>query len=549
MTVETMHAGTLNDALQCVLEVAIDLLGCDFGTIHLVDDKQGTLAMAAHDGAPHEVVESRQAILKNMLGIHREALRCKTPLVINDLSDREAVEHLDLELKQGAVRTSALVRGDNSFVGVLCCYRHASYEWQPRDGQIGDLLARVAADLIDRRAQERKLAESVALLQQQTEDMEEAQSKLARHAADIASRDQRNVDFLGILGHELRNPLAAVQSSLELLPVDDADEAIADTAVKRRALAIIGRQTGHMARLIRDILDIGRMNHGKFELQLIPLDLTILLNNIVLSWRARYEKAGIELLLDAPAAAAVIKGDQDRIEQVFDNLLSNGLKFCDPGDTVRVTLEADKTHAIVQVEDTGIGIAADSIDSVFKPYRQIGPHRDGGLGLGLSLTRSLLEHHEGEINVSSEGVGRGACFVVNLPLTQTNKLPEREQVAALSKAWRILVVDDQKDVADSLGGLLGAMGNRVGIAYGGEQALDAARELQPNVAILDLSMPGMSGADLAQELRKSYPPEELRIIGLTGYVGTLNPQDLGFDHCIHKPVSRAMLAAILEESE
>jgi PAS domain S-box-containing protein len=374
----------------------------------------------------------------------------------------------------------------------------------------------------------------------------------ARKRADAALKeaDRRKDEFLATLAHELRNPLAPIRSSLQTLAMAKSGNALAP------ALAIMNRQVDHMVRLIDDLLEVSRITRGKIELRRERVPLGQVIASAVETSRPLIDAAGHELFVEGPGGEVMLDADPVRLSQVFANLLNNAAKYTERAGEIRLTIRADGPDAVITVRDTGIGIAREMLPHVFDMFVQVGRAdrvSQEGLGIGLSLVRSLVEMHGGTVAANSAGVGRGSEFVVRLPVAAEERAPEpgsprRRREQERWTGFSVLVVDDNRDAADSLGGLLETLGAEVRIAYDGASALELLASAAPDVALLDIGMPGMDGYDLAHRIRSEPQYRDVALIAVTGWG---NEQDLrrakeaGFDHHVGKPASVAELRSLV----
>lgn len=368
-----------------------------------------------------------------------------------------------------------------------------------------------------------------------------AEEALRRANEQLKEADRRKNDFLAVLSHELRNPLAPIRNSLHVLEHTAHDEERAS-----RARAVIDRQVGQMTRLIDDLLDINRISRGRIQLRHERIELGELVRRTVRDHRGELDAAGIELVLESDAGELWVDGDGARLTQILGNLLTNTAKFTAPGGraVVSVTCDAAARQAVVRVADTGIGIAPEMVSRIFQPFTQADSSLDrskGGLGLGLALVKSIIELHGGTVAGESPGLGRGATFTVRLPLETALKAPKAPAPAAVaSPRRRVLVIDDNVDSADTLREALELDGHEVQVAYNGTQGLERAREGRPEVVLCDIGLPGMDGYEVARRLRADAALGSAFLIALTGYA---LPEDLeraraaGFDLHIAKPPS------------
>ncbi|SFN41460.1 ATP-binding protein [Variovorax sp. OV329] len=370
--------------------------------------------------------------------------------------------------------------------------------------------------------------------------------------AGLREADQRKTEFLATLAHELRNPLAPMSSALTLLTLKKPTP---EDAVKYYQL--MGRQVDHMVRLVDDLLEVSRITRGKIELRKEPVVLDAVIQDAVELSRPLFERSAHTLKVDLAGEALVLHGDAVRLTQVFSNLLNNAAKYTPPGGQVSIVARASGRQVLVEVTDNGAGIEAPMLASIFEMFVQVSDTSraaQGGLGIGLTLVKALVELHGGRVSASSAGLGHGATFSVWLPLSnaaanaQRRPLPYHEGGSPLRER-AILVVDDNVDAANALGELLSSLGASVLIAYGGEEALGVARTNDFDAAVLDLGMPGLDGFELARRLRAEQPARKRTFIALTGWSQQGYGERIskaGFDHHLLKPVSLADLLRVLQ---
>ena len=368
---------------------------------------------------------------------------------------------------------------------------------------------------------------------------------------DLRLADRRKDEFLATLAHELRNPLAPIRFGADLLRrlPGDADK-VAETGV------MIERQLGQMVRLVDDLMDVSRITTGKIRLQKQPLALRPLLQDAVDSLRATAGKAGVAVTLAPGDAPLMVNADAVRLTQVVVNLLTNAIKFSDAGAPIAVGAQADGAQAVVTIKDQGIGIAPGDQKRIFDLFTQVGagPGRvQAGLGIGLSLARALVELHGGKLEVKSAGLGHGTEVVLRLPALATPAVAPGAATAGdtpRALAHRILVVDDNRDAADSLAEFLRLSDQQVNTCYGGEAALEAAEALRPNLVLLDIGMPGLSGHEVCRRLRARPWAGDLTIVALTGWgqqEDRRRSREAGFDQHLIKPVDPDALLRLLEQ--
>ena len=364
----------------------------------------------------------------------------------------------------------------------------------------------------------------------------------------LLEADRRKDEFLAMLAHELRNPLAPIRNAVEVMRRIGPEE-----PRLRETREMIDRQVAHMAHLVDDLLDVSRISRGKILLRTEPLDLTALVGATVEDHRSLLETHGLRLTLELPAEPVWVTGDATRLSQVVGNLLQNSSKFTNPGGRVEIRLAAGR-QAVLTVEDTGIGMGPEILARLFEPFSQADGSLDrsrGGLGLGLALVKGLVELHGGEVAAESPGAGRGARFTIRLPLGEApGAVRERAVAGTAGRALRILVVEDNRDAADSLGMMLELAGHGVAVAYTGREGLEAAGRFRPDVALCDIGLPGgMDGYDLARALRQDERTAGIHLIAISGYgqdEDQRRARAAGFDRHLTKPVDPALLLRMLE---
>lgn len=400
---------------------------------------------------------------------------------------------------------------------------------------VGDALTRAAGD------REQAGAEREELLARAVEALKQAEDA-------ARSKDE----FLAVLGHELRNPLAPIASALKLMAVK-GDGA---TAAERR---IVERQLAHMTRLVDDLLDVSRITRRQLRIHKAPMQVGPWIEQAVQAVRGSGDARHVDVDLSPEAAESWIDGDEVRLAQVLSNLLGNAVKFTAAGGRVTVRARRERADVVVDVEDDGVGLDPEQAGKVFDLFYQAPQALDrarGGLGLGLPIVRSLVEMHAGTVAAASDGPGKGSRFTVRLPCVDAparEALPEKPAPATASPvARRVLVVDDNQDAADTAAALLEISGHRVRVAYTPQQALDALDGFDAEVAVLDIGLPGMDGYELARAIRRRPGCARIRLVALTGYgqdsdVG--RARDAGFDAHLTKPVAPDVLLQVVDASQ
>jgi signal transduction histidine kinase/ActR/RegA family two-component response regulator len=374
-----------------------------------------------------------------------------------------------------------------------------------------------------------------------------------RQQAEAALReaDSRKDRFLATLAHELRNPLAPIVTCFQLLRRHGGSD-----PAQERAHEVIDRQVRHMTRLLDDLLDVARITNDKVQLRKQRLTLASVIEAAVEASRPAIDRAGHHLSIVMPQEPLYIDGDAVRLAQVFANLLSNAAKYTNRGGFITLTAARRDTHVEVTVVDQGIGIAAEDLPKIFSIFAQSDPARDrsqGGLGIGLFLVKAFTELHGGTVSVASAGLERGSQFTVRLPLAEVQglELVAGAQLAPSGNApRRILIADDNRDAAESLATMLRFNGNDVQVAVDGIEAIAIAHQYQPDTALLDIGMPGLSGYEVARRIRQAPWGRRIVLVAVTGWGAADDRQrarDAGFDHHLTKPARIEDIEKVLQE--
>jgi two-component system CheB/CheR fusion protein len=371
----------------------------------------------------------------------------------------------------------------------------------------------------------------------------------ARARAEEASRAKDA--FMATLSHELRNPLMPLSNGVAIL-----QRSPPGSEASSRAVQVIDRQLRHLGRLVDDLLDATRITRGKVQLDCRPVDLDDLVRNLIEDHRSMFDRNGVQLELGPASRGVVVDGDRDRLAQVIGNLLQNAAKFCQRGGSTRVSLVRERGRAVLRVSDDGVGMTPEMLSRVFEPFTQADSTLDrgkGGLGLGMSLAKGLVEMHGGEIAVQSGGPGRGAEFVVRLPLARGAAVAAgpAARVGAPQPHRRVLIIDDNVDAAESLRELLEFSKHEVGVAYTGSQGLAKARDFHPDVVLCDIGLPGMDGYAVAKAIRADDTLRGVYLVALTGYAlpdDARRAIECGFQRHVAKPPDIAVLERLLAEA-
>ena len=381
----------------------------------------------------------------------------------------------------------------------------------------------------------------------------EAEHALRESERELRDADARKNEFLAMLSHELRNPLAPIKNSLYIL-----QHVRGDGEQVQRAEAVIERQVAHLTSLVDDLLDVTRVTRGKIRLEKEQVNLDELVGRTVEDHRDLFAKTGVKLALRPSGARLMVHADRTRLTQVVGNLLQNAVKFTPKGGTTTISVESrEDGQAAVLVCDTGAGIGADILPHVFEPFTQADRTLDrskGGLGLGLALVKGLVEMHDGGVAARSEGPGKGAEFEVVLPTISLSDITEPRPLIAQApyQPRRVLIIEDNRDAADSLCEVLDLFNHSAMVAYSGDEGLEKARAHRPDVVLCDIGLPGMDGHEVARAIRADASLSATTLVALTGYAA---PEDLarsheaGFDYHLAKPPSIEAIEQVLAQAK
>jgi PAS domain S-box-containing protein len=415
---------------------------------------------------------------------------------------------------------------------------------QPIRDEAGNvvLLAPSGIDITDRKRAEEAQRETEARLRALADNM-------SRLTVELENVNRRKDEFLATLSHELRTPLAAIRNAQAVLNGAHRDPAIAE-----RALGTMNRQIAQMTRLLDDLLDVSRITHDSLQLRLARVELATVLNHALEACRPLYEHSGLSLRVEMPDAPVYVLADAARLAQVFGNLLTNAAKYTPPNGHVSVTTEREGDQVAVVVTDTGVGIPPDMLSRVFELFTQVDgqfERAQGGLGIGLSLVKRLVEMHGGTVTAHSDGRGTGSRFVVRLPVLPGVAVERKTPDSTMNDTTvsrHVLVVDDEPDSAVTLAMLLQLRGHRADVAQDGAEALDRAETLRPDVILLDLGLPGMDGYEVCRRLREQPWARTMFIVALTGWgqeEDRRRTREAGFDLHLVKPVDPDELMRVL----
>ncbi len=435
----------------------------------------------------------------------------------------------------------------NEFLPEVLAEGHGAIDVRFRNFQTGELrwMAYKVLTLVDLAGK----TTGFATVSQDITERRRLEDELRKAAADLSDADRRKDEFLATLAHELRNPLAPLRNMLEILKRSGCDE-----ATLSRATSTMERQLGQLVRLVDDLLDLSRITHNRIELRRSRIDLSSIIEQAVQANEPVAKAGQHELTVSLPPGPIYLDADSVRLSQVFGNLLNNSCKYTNPGGAIRISAEQDGHEAVVTISDNGIGIPQEKLESIFEMFSQVDRSLEksqGGLGIGLTLVKRLVEMHGGTVQARSGGINQGAEFIVRLPILEAGSAmqpPPAPSEATDKSARRILVVDDNQDSANSLALLLQITGNETRTAHDGESALEIIEEYRPAAILLDIGLPTINGYEVCRRVREHSWGKAIVIIALTGWgqdEDRRKSDEAGFDGHLVKPVEYPALVALL----
>jgi len=390
-----------------------------------------------------------------------------------------------------------------------------------------------------------------ATVSQDVTERRRLEDDLRRVVAELSDADRRKNEFLAMLAHELRNPLAPISNAVRALSLGRRDETAVDSASE-----MLERQVGQIIRLVDDLLDVSRISRGKIALRPERVELTRIIVQAVEASRAQYRSMDQELTVSLPSEPVYLNADPTRLAQVVGNLLNNAHKFTDVGGRISVAVEREGAQVVIRVKDTGVGIAAEHLAGIFEMFTQVESSLErsrSGLGIGLTLVKTLVEMHGGTVEAHSDGPGRGSEFVVRLPVLRdvpeslSPAAPEHLDASPVVRR-RVLIVDDNRDAAEWLATLLSLSGHETHIALDGDQAVKAAERLLPDAILLDIGLPRIDGYEVCRRIREQPWGRGLMIVALTGWGQEEDRQkskEAGFNTHLVKPVDDEVIMNLL----
>jgi PAS domain S-box-containing protein len=521
----------LTQGLDEILAAVIALLGADMGNIQLLDEHGAELAIVSQRGFRQDYLAFFARVSANDDGACSRALRYRERIIIEDVELDEAYAPMQAIARGAgyrAVTSTPLIGAGGGVLGAVSTHFRAAHRPSEQELKRLDLYLRQACDFITR-------CKLDQMLQQREEALREA--------------DRRKDEFLATLAHELRNPLAPIRNAAKMLQADRGQKL-------GWAANIIDRQTGTMARLLDDLLDVSRITRGTLTVRRERVRLRELVSGALETAQPLIEERGHRLTVAVPEALE-LDADPVRLEQVLSNLLTNAAKYTDRGGLIELSARIRDEHLEIDVKDSGIGLAAESLEALFSIFSQVKStlHRsEGGVGIGLALVKGIVELHGGSVTAKSAGLGQGSEFIVRLPLSRSLLAGETAAPSPPVRVARrrVLVVDDNRDGAETLGVLLELAGHEVRVTHSGRGALDEVTNAPPEVAIIDIGMSDLNGYEVARGIRATDSGKSMLLIALTGWGQEEDKADAyaaGFDAHLTKPPDLALLQGLLAVRE
>jgi signal transduction histidine kinase/ActR/RegA family two-component response regulator len=518
----------INALYEQILEAATSIMLSDCATLQMLRD--GKLCLLAWKGLDGQSVRYWREVEADSPSACGKALNAKERVAITDTERCETLIDTPVlaEFRRSGIRSvqsTPLTSRAGELVGILSTHWREPQTPAAGELRLFDVLARMAADLIER-----------------------ARTEQAMRAAD-----RRKDEFLAILSHELRNPLAPITTGLELLRrPSNSPELVGSIHL------MMSRQVSHLTRLVNDLLDLSRITRGTVELQRATLELRVVIEAAIDLARPLIDQRGHDLIVEQPARSPCVDGDLERLTQVVSNVLGNAAKYTDPGGKIHLRVSQEGGHALISVRDSGLGIPAGQLEQVFAMFAQVPEHRaragGGGLGIGLALARRLIELHGGTIVAGSEGFGQGSEFLIRLPVAAAAEASDDAASHSTHDAphlhQRILIIEDNVDAADSLRVGLESLGHTVRTTRTAAEGLDMVAAFSPEAVLLDIGLPEIDGYEAARRLR-SRLGGDVWLIAVTGWGQERDRErarEAGFDAHLTKPVTLEALARVLQRS-
>jgi PAS domain S-box-containing protein len=524
---------TLDEGLDEILVAVFELLNAEKGNIQLLDAEGSILSIVVQRGFEPDFLEFFREVSATDESACGRALRTGQRIMIEDVETDGAYAPFRAVARAAGYRSvisTPLVSADGTPLGMVSTHFQSIHRSSEQELRRLDLYLRQASDFIQRCRLEH-------VLQQSEEALRDA--------------DRRKDEFLALLAHELRNPLAPIRYALA------ANKKSGRTPEhQKRAEEVIERQVTHMTRLLDDLLDVARITQSKLELKKTPTELTLVIGSAIETARPMLDAKRHTFSVDLPTHAVRLEADLVRLTQVFSNLLINAAKYTDTGGHIHLRAAQEGSEVVVAIRDNGIGISADMMPRLFAMFSQAQGamgRAEGGLGIGLSLVRGLVTLHGGSVEAHSVGPGTGSEFIVRLPIGMApSEIPDIEAPAEglmAGTGLKILVVDDNRDAADACATLLELSGHHVQTAYTGRRAFELAETFRPHALLLDIGLPDLNGYQLAAKIRAAPWGRDIILIAATGWGQEDDRRrafEAGFDHHLTKPIAAESVESLLQ---
>lgn len=544
ISIELLYEENIQEFYEKIMDTTIKIMCSQFASIQMLYPEgvhSGEIKLLAYRGFNKKAAKFWEWVNIDSSSSCGAALREHKRIIINNVETFENIqdtEDREMYLQTGiySVQTTPLVTRTDKLVGMLSSHWDKPYEPTERQLRFLDVLARQAADLIEWKLSIEKLEKS------------------EKHALNLVKQleiNDKNKDrFLNMLSHELRNPLAAINMSIQLIEYTE------DNFQKAKARNIIKQQVKQLNRLVDDLVDITRINNNKMEIKKEKIDLRKILLETVEAYKSLYEKKEIKLNVRINTGSVFIDADIVRLKQVVGNLLHNAMKFTHSNGAVTVYLNLENNEAVIKIVDTGVGIKPELLKEVFNSFVQADNSIDrsyGGLGLGLAIVKELVKLHGGSVEAFSEGANKGSQFIIKLPLVVENKKVTgkiNNQEKFKLDGLNVLIIDDNKDLAEIMSELLAMLGHSTEIAFNANDGIAKAKELMPDAIICDIGLPVKNGYEVAKSIKQDTNLERIFMIALSGYNQLKDIQlakEAGFDKYLSKPVDVTTLERVLNE--
>jgi signal transduction histidine kinase/CheY-like chemotaxis protein len=540
---ELVHEDDIEALYGKIMATVAQVMRSDFASMQMYFAERNELLLLAFQGFSPAAAQFWKWVRADSSCTCGFALKRRERVIAPDVLHCDLMQGTDdqqayVEAGIRAVQSTPLLTRTGKLVGMISTHWRQPHQPSERQLRLLDILARQAADLLER-----------VQTQQALRDSEEG---LRKAAESLKQADRRKDEFLATLAHELRNPLAPILNAMHIL------KAMPIGVPKLvRPRQIIERQVHHMVRLIDDLMDVSRITRGKLHLEKGRVSLASILEQACETSRPLIEREGHKLVVTLPPLSVELDGDAVRLAQVFSNLLNNACKYSEKGRAIRLSAAVCAHEASITVKDEGIGIAPEHLATIFDMFSQVdasGYRAQGGLGIGLSLVKAVVELHGGSVSASSEGLGKGSEFVVKLPIVSKSTsaiVCGGSMTKTATESVRVLVVDDNADSAESLALLLECGGHEVRCAFNGTDGIAMAEEFRPKLVLLDLGMPHMDGYEACRRIRALEWAKGICIVAQTGWGSDVDRQrteKAGFDAHLVKPIKLDMLLEVMKRN-